>query len=263
MAWHGQHKGIAEKRRKLSARARCWRHLDHNGPWAGVGVPHSPAADVAPPAERRDLPSRRHTEGTWETCWGPQRGNGSASHRDAPAGTGRRKKRRPYGHRVERSCPQHSTRKRADFRWVSRHENTWRTDSGGKAHDGSTGCWCGLPRAGGLAPEHLARCLSERASAPGPYRAGNAGWDDGARSTPGNISSPTRSAASALPIKRVTENHGNRTPGVDGETWSTPAKKAMAHSALRRRGYRPRPLATRVYSQKQRQETSFGHADDA
>jgi hypothetical protein len=30
--------------------------LDQNGTWAGVGVPNSPAADVAPPAERRDLP---------------------------------------------------------------------------------------------------------------------------------------------------------------------------------------------------------------
>ena len=30
--------------------------LGPNGTWAGVGVPHSPTADVAPPAERRDLP---------------------------------------------------------------------------------------------------------------------------------------------------------------------------------------------------------------
>jgi hypothetical protein len=30
--------------------------LGPHGLWAGVGVPHSPTADVAPPAERRDLP---------------------------------------------------------------------------------------------------------------------------------------------------------------------------------------------------------------
>ena len=46
----------------------------------------------------------------------------------------------------------------------------------------------------------------------------------------------------ALAVRRVTENHGNRTPGVDGETWSTPAQKTMAIDALRRRGYHPRPL---------------------
>lgn len=53
----------------------------------------------------------------------------------------------------------------------------------------------------------------------------------------------------ALAIKRVTENHGNRTPGVDGETWPTPTKKAAALCALRRRGYRPRPWR-RVYIPK-------------
>src|SRR5436189_6098110 len=46
----------------------------------------------------------------------------------------------------------------------------------------------------------------------------------------------------ALAVRRVTENQGRRTPGVDGETWATPAKKATAIGALTRRGYRPRPL---------------------
>ena len=53
-------------------------------------------------------------------------------------------------------------------------------------------------------------------------------------------------SGTALAVRRVTENHGNRTPGVDGETWSTPAQKTMAIDALRRRGYHPRPLR-RVY----------------
>jgi RNA-directed DNA polymerase len=30
----------------------------------------------------------------------------------------------------------------------------------------------------------------------------------------------------ALAVKRVTENKGKRTPGVDGEIWNTPTKKA-------------------------------------
>jgi RNA-directed DNA polymerase len=46
----------------------------------------------------------------------------------------------------------------------------------------------------------------------------------------------------ALAVKRVTENRGKKTPGVDGETWDTPAKKAKAVMSLKRRGYRPQPL---------------------
>jgi RNA-directed DNA polymerase len=53
----------------------------------------------------------------------------------------------------------------------------------------------------------------------------------------------------ALAVKRVTENQGKRTPGVDGETWNTPEKKATAVRALRQRGYRPQPLR-RVYIPK-------------
>jgi RNA-directed DNA polymerase len=53
----------------------------------------------------------------------------------------------------------------------------------------------------------------------------------------------------ALAVRRVTENQGKRTPGVDGETWSTPAKKAQAVGTLRQRGYQPRPLR-RIYIPK-------------
>jgi RNA-directed DNA polymerase len=53
----------------------------------------------------------------------------------------------------------------------------------------------------------------------------------------------------ALAVKRVTENQGKRTPGVDGETWKTPQKKAEAVETLTQRGYRPRPLR-RIYIPK-------------
>jgi RNA-directed DNA polymerase len=53
----------------------------------------------------------------------------------------------------------------------------------------------------------------------------------------------------ALAVKRVTENQGKRTPGVDGETWNTPVKKATAVHTLRQRGYKPKPLR-RVYIPK-------------
>ena len=46
----------------------------------------------------------------------------------------------------------------------------------------------------------------------------------------------------ALAVKRVTENQGKRTPGVDGAIWKTPGFKHKAIGSLRRRGYRPQPL---------------------
>jgi RNA-directed DNA polymerase len=56
-------------------------------------------------------------------------------------------------------------------------------------------------------------------------------------------------SAKALAVKRVTENQGKRTPGVDGETWSTPRKKAQGIQSLQQRGYRSQPLK-RVYIPK-------------
>ena len=56
-------------------------------------------------------------------------------------------------------------------------------------------------------------------------------------------------SARVLAIKRVTENHGKRTPGVDGEIWDTPAKKAMAVQGLGQRSHQPQPLR-RIYIPK-------------
>ena len=53
----------------------------------------------------------------------------------------------------------------------------------------------------------------------------------------------------ALAVKRVTENQGKRTAGVDHVKWLTPAAKLKAIDSLRRRGYRPLPLR-RVYIPK-------------
>src|SRR5713101_343946 len=53
----------------------------------------------------------------------------------------------------------------------------------------------------------------------------------------------------ALAVKRVTENQGRWTPGVDGAIWSTPDTKSEAVLSLRKRGYKPRPLR-RVYIPK-------------
>ena len=50
-------------------------------------------------------------------------------------------------------------------------------------------------------------------------------------------------SAKAEAVRRVTENRGKHTAGIDGEVWSTPQHKAEAIRKLgRRRGYKPTPL---------------------
>ncbi len=46
----------------------------------------------------------------------------------------------------------------------------------------------------------------------------------------------------ASAVKRVTENQGRNTPGVDKVTWKTPAAKTNAIASMKRRGYSPLPL---------------------
>jgi RNA-directed DNA polymerase len=49
-------------------------------------------------------------------------------------------------------------------------------------------------------------------------------------------------SAKAMAVKRVTENSGKRTPGVDGILWDSPEKKTKAIGQLRQYGYRPQAL---------------------
>jgi len=60
----------------------------------------------------------------------------------------------------------------------------------------------------------------------------------------------TRSfSGKALAVRRVTENQGKKTPGVDREIWDTPEKKMLAVHELQGRGDQPQPLR-RVYIPK-------------
>lgn len=49
-------------------------------------------------------------------------------------------------------------------------------------------------------------------------------------------------SAKLLAVKRVTENKGAKTPGVDNKLWRTDRQKYAAVHNLKRRGYRPLPL---------------------
>src|SRR6266849_4431830 len=53
----------------------------------------------------------------------------------------------------------------------------------------------------------------------------------------------------ALAVRRVTENQGKNTPGVDQVIWKDPESKGMAIHQMQRRGYKPQPLR-RVYIPK-------------
>ena len=56
-------------------------------------------------------------------------------------------------------------------------------------------------------------------------------------------------SAKALAVRRVTQNQGKNSPGVDQIIWSTPEKKASAIKSLKRQGYKASPLK-RVYIPK-------------
>jgi RNA-directed DNA polymerase len=55
--------------------------------------------------------------------------------------------------------------------------------------------------------------------------------------------------AKLLAVKRVTENTGSKTPGIDGITWKTPEQKMLAVKELQRRSYQTQPLR-RIYIPK-------------
>ena len=56
-------------------------------------------------------------------------------------------------------------------------------------------------------------------------------------------------SAKAIAVKRVTENKGKKTPGIDRQTGSTPGQKFQAVVSLHRRGYPPKPVR-RIYIPK-------------
>lgn len=59
----------------------------------------------------------------------------------------------------------------------------------------------------------------------------------------------------ALAVKRVSENKGKNTPGVDKVTWKTPAAKTNAIASLKRRDYSTLPLRRVMIPKKNSKKT--------
>jgi RNA-directed DNA polymerase len=55
--------------------------------------------------------------------------------------------------------------------------------------------------------------------------------------------------AKLLAVKRVVQNQGAKTPGVDNVVWNTPKQKMEAALSLKRHGYQTQPLK-RIYIPK-------------
>jgi RNA-directed DNA polymerase len=66
-----------------------------------------------------------------------------------------------------------------------------------------------------------------------------------------------------LAVPGVTENAGKETPGVDGEIWDTPEKKAQAVHVLKRNGYRVQPLRRVYIPKKSDSKTMRPHPESA
>src|SRR5713101_1472214 len=148
---------------------------------------------------------------------------------------------------VEVERRHHPARKRADFRLVPHHENNRDASTGNCAEErhptharsGSAFDWRGTDWSD---CQRRVRSLQLRIVK---------AWQEGRRRKAKALQRMLARSMSgkALAVRRVTENQGKRTPGVDHELWSTPEAKSKAVLSLRRRGYQPRPLR-RVYIPK-------------
>jgi len=65
-------------------------------------------------------------------------------------------------------------------------------------------------------------------------------------------------SSKAIAVKRVTENKGKRTSGVDRQLWSTPENKSHAVQSLNRRGYKPLALRGSTFQKAIRRCVRWG-----
>lgn len=173
----------------------------------------------------------------------------TARNVDRDAGRGGRKKRKRSCNGMDRGSNFAPTRKSADFRRVSNHERTCRTERteaskmiGAKATAAAFGEEVGWHAIDWTKANRVVRRLQARivkAVQEGDWRRVKRLQRFLTNSFSGR----------ACAVRRVIENKGKNTPGVDGETWNHPEAKTRAVLSLRKRGYRPRPLR-RIYIPK-------------
>lgn len=166
----------------------------------------------------------------------------------------------PASNGLDRGCawttrPHHLTRKRADFHQVSRHERaepvftqeekrmaalgtaSKRTDADASSRHSVT--WHAVNWQKVMQTVRRLQVRIVKATQAGKWRQ--------VRSLQRLL---TRSfSARLLAVKRVTENQGARTAGIDGERWKTPQKKMQGVARLAQRPYRAQPLR-RIYIPK-------------
>ena len=64
--------------------------------------------------------------------------------------------------------------------------------------------------------------------------------------------------AKLLAVRRVVQNAGAKTPGVDGTVWKSPKEKFFAALSLQRRGYKAQPLRRRYIPKKSGKQRPLG-----
>ena len=64
-------------------------------------------------------------------------------------------------------------------------------------------------------------------------------------------------------VRRVTENDGKRTPGIDGDIWTTSSKKLQGVVSLEATRLPASPSTTHLYPEGQRKAASIGHPDNS
>jgi RNA-directed DNA polymerase len=127
--------------------------------------------------------------------------------------------RRPYGLSSQESLKNHLNGRRANERSIN----------------GA----CTFRR--GLGRHQLGRCSTPGKRATGAYCEGDTGGRHNRAKALQWLLTHSFSGK-ALAVKRVTENKGKNTAGVDKITWQTPAAKINAIASLKRRGYSTLPL---------------------
>ena len=66
----------------------------------------------------------------------------------------------------------------------------------------------------------------------------------------------------ALAVRRVTENQGKNTPGVDKMTWNTPQKKLERDLLVAATGLPSTTASTHLHPEEKRQKASFRYSRD-